>query len=336
MTYRPTFRAKALGLSLVLVVPPVLVAADEKPRPPRQPARVYTNEDLDRVHPFAAETGGSSVPAVAADEASPARPAPDSPQGERRGALARRSGARARAAAGARRAGGRAAFADRRALEPERGLRPAPLVRRQDFRGCAPGIARGGRAAGAAHPGGSRGARPARRGVARLAAITRRIRVRVPKQLTFVWRRRYKGSANESTSLDAVERKTLTASTGGAHGCRTQSFRSIRRHRSAGARSLAPGATGQRTRERRRARRERRRRAGRHGHAHQPGDEGHAHGHVRRRRQLQPERARGRLLRERGRSAASATSRCATSSSSPAPRSPRTSLSPPSSARRSP
>jgi hypothetical protein len=76
MTYRPTFRAKALGLSLVLLVPPVLVVADEKPRPPRQPARVYTNEDLDRVHPFAAETGGSSVPAVAADDASPARPAP--------------------------------------------------------------------------------------------------------------------------------------------------------------------------------------------------------------------------------------------------------------------
>jgi hypothetical protein len=75
MTYRLTLRAQALGLSLVLVVPPVLLAADEKPRPPRPPARVYTNEDLDRVHPFAAETGGSSVPAVAADEASPARPA---------------------------------------------------------------------------------------------------------------------------------------------------------------------------------------------------------------------------------------------------------------------
>jgi hypothetical protein len=75
MTYRLTFRAKALGLSLVLGVPPVLVAADEKPRPPRPPARVYTNDDLDRVHPFAAETGGSSVPAVAADEASPAPPA---------------------------------------------------------------------------------------------------------------------------------------------------------------------------------------------------------------------------------------------------------------------
>ena len=82
MTYRPTFRAKALGLSLVLVVPPVLVAADEKPRPTRQPARVYTNEDLDRVHPFAAETGGSSVPAVAADEARPARPAPDHRKGK--------------------------------------------------------------------------------------------------------------------------------------------------------------------------------------------------------------------------------------------------------------
>ena len=75
MTFGLTFRAQALGLSLALVVPPVLEAAEEKPRPPRPPARVYTNEDLDRVHPFAAQTGGSSVPAVAADEASPARPA---------------------------------------------------------------------------------------------------------------------------------------------------------------------------------------------------------------------------------------------------------------------
>ncbi|HEY7921541.1 MAG TPA: hypothetical protein VII62_00080 [Vicinamibacteria bacterium] len=75
MTHRPTLRAQALGLSLLLVVPPALLAADEKPRPPRPPARVYTNEDLDRVHPFAAETGGSSVPAVAADEPSRARPA---------------------------------------------------------------------------------------------------------------------------------------------------------------------------------------------------------------------------------------------------------------------
>jgi hypothetical protein len=75
MTFGPTFRAQALGLSLVLVLTSALQGAEEKPKPKRPPARVYTNADLDRVHPFAAETGGSSVPAVAVDEASAARPA---------------------------------------------------------------------------------------------------------------------------------------------------------------------------------------------------------------------------------------------------------------------
>jgi len=75
MTLRPTFRALALGLSLVPVLPPMLLAGEAKPTPPRAKARVYTNEDLDRVHPFAAETGGSSVPAVEAEDAKPARSA---------------------------------------------------------------------------------------------------------------------------------------------------------------------------------------------------------------------------------------------------------------------
>ena len=76
MTLRPTFRALALGLSLVPALPLVLLAAEEKPTtPPRPKARVYTNEDLDRVHPFAAETGGSSVPAVPPEDARPARAA---------------------------------------------------------------------------------------------------------------------------------------------------------------------------------------------------------------------------------------------------------------------
>jgi hypothetical protein len=72
MTLRSTFRALALGLSLALVLSPVLLEAEDKPGP-RPKARVYTNEDLDRVHPFAAETGGSSVPAVETDVAEPAR-----------------------------------------------------------------------------------------------------------------------------------------------------------------------------------------------------------------------------------------------------------------------
>lgn len=74
MTLRPTFRALALGLSLASVVPSVL-SAQEKPAPTRPKARVYTNEDLDRVHPFAAETGGSSAPAVETDDTTQARPA---------------------------------------------------------------------------------------------------------------------------------------------------------------------------------------------------------------------------------------------------------------------
>ncbi len=75
MTLRPTFRALALGLPLVPVLPLVLLAAEEKATPPRPKPRVYTNEDLDRVHPFAAQTGGSSVPAVPPEEARPARAA---------------------------------------------------------------------------------------------------------------------------------------------------------------------------------------------------------------------------------------------------------------------
>jgi len=68
MTIRQTSRAQALGLSLVLVAPLAGQPAEEKPAARRPPARVYTNADLDRVHPFAAETGGRSVPAVVQDE----------------------------------------------------------------------------------------------------------------------------------------------------------------------------------------------------------------------------------------------------------------------------
>jgi predicted RNase H-like nuclease (RuvC/YqgF family) len=56
------------GLSAILCVS--TAAADEAPAPPR--ARLYTNEDLDRVRPFRDETGVRSVPAVAPDD----RPAP--------------------------------------------------------------------------------------------------------------------------------------------------------------------------------------------------------------------------------------------------------------------
>jgi hypothetical protein len=81
MTLRKAFQALALGLSLAPAMPPGL-PADEKPTPPRPKARLYTNEDLDRVHPFAAETGGSSVPAVEPDDARPQRAAESGRKGK--------------------------------------------------------------------------------------------------------------------------------------------------------------------------------------------------------------------------------------------------------------
>jgi hypothetical protein len=64
-----SYRAQALGLSLVLSLPAPTIAADTPtPTPtPRPPARVYTNADLERVHPHAADTGVASVPAASAD-----------------------------------------------------------------------------------------------------------------------------------------------------------------------------------------------------------------------------------------------------------------------------
>lgn len=43
--------------------------APTRPAQSRGPARVYTNADLDRIHPFAAQTGGFSTPAAATDAA---------------------------------------------------------------------------------------------------------------------------------------------------------------------------------------------------------------------------------------------------------------------------
>ena len=63
MTRWITYRALAIGLSLVA---PSASAAGEEPAPAsaRPKVRLYTNADLERVHPFAAETGVQSVPAV--------------------------------------------------------------------------------------------------------------------------------------------------------------------------------------------------------------------------------------------------------------------------------
>ncbi len=62
MTNRTSVLPLGFGLSAVLCFSNAS-AADEAPRPARPPVRVYTNEDLDRVHPFRSETGVDSVPA---------------------------------------------------------------------------------------------------------------------------------------------------------------------------------------------------------------------------------------------------------------------------------
>ncbi len=69
MSRRTPYPIPAFGL-LALACLAAAAGADEAARPStRPPVRVYTNADLERIHPFAAETGASSVPAVPAGEA---------------------------------------------------------------------------------------------------------------------------------------------------------------------------------------------------------------------------------------------------------------------------
>jgi hypothetical protein len=79
MTLRTVVLPLGFGLSAVLCVS--TATADEEPPPAaRPPVRVYTNEDLDRVHPFRDETGIRSVPAVPPEERSAPAPA-EKPRG---------------------------------------------------------------------------------------------------------------------------------------------------------------------------------------------------------------------------------------------------------------
>jgi hypothetical protein len=79
MTFRTVVLPLGFGLSAVLCA--ASAGADEDPAPPaRPPVRVYTNEDLDRVHPFRDETGIHSVPAVSPEERSAPAPA-EKPRG---------------------------------------------------------------------------------------------------------------------------------------------------------------------------------------------------------------------------------------------------------------
>lgn len=66
MTLRTIVLPLGFGLSAILCVS-TAPADDTPPSPKRPPARVYTNEDLDRVRPFRDQTGVRSVPAVAPD-----------------------------------------------------------------------------------------------------------------------------------------------------------------------------------------------------------------------------------------------------------------------------
>jgi hypothetical protein len=80
VTSRKTLLPLALGLSLVTGVSPS--PAEETHPARREPARVYTNDDLERVQPFRDELGARSVPAVAHQEGE----APTKPARARRGA----------------------------------------------------------------------------------------------------------------------------------------------------------------------------------------------------------------------------------------------------------
>jgi septal ring factor EnvC (AmiA/AmiB activator) len=71
-----TIQTTVLGLGLLAVAcVPARGSAQTETKEPRPPARVYTNEDLDRIHPLRNETGVASVPA-ASPEAPPPEPRP--------------------------------------------------------------------------------------------------------------------------------------------------------------------------------------------------------------------------------------------------------------------
>lgn len=73
MTRWTTYRALALGLPLL--APPAPAACEEQAHAKERPkARLYTNDDLERVHPFAAETGVRSLPAFSPTPAVETKP----------------------------------------------------------------------------------------------------------------------------------------------------------------------------------------------------------------------------------------------------------------------
>lgn len=154
MSCRTVVHPLAFGLSAVLCLAEA-PSADETP-PPRPPSRVYTNADLDRVHPFAHETGVRSVPAVPIGVRGEA-PAPREPKRGRGEDFWRSE---------ARRVRGR--LADLAAQRD--GLR-AEIAARESERRSTPRPARGGRSAASLSAGS-----PDARLLARLASLERRMR----------------------------------------------------------------------------------------------------------------------------------------------------------------
>lgn len=160
MKCRTTFLGAAIGLSLAGAA---LAAAPSGPTPqparqgaPKPKVRVYTNDDLDRIHPYAGQTGGGSTPAAApADEFEPGRRA----SGEKTAGEAYWRAEAARAEEQVRALEMRAAALRARIAEEEK----KALERRRD-------VVYGRRQA---HPAPARGTAPL---VASLAALERRIR----------------------------------------------------------------------------------------------------------------------------------------------------------------
>jgi hypothetical protein len=60
------FSSRVFGLLAVACAATATAAADDETARPR--VRVYTNADLERIHPLAGQTGGSSTPAATAEE----------------------------------------------------------------------------------------------------------------------------------------------------------------------------------------------------------------------------------------------------------------------------
>jgi hypothetical protein len=85
MSFWKSCLGRAFGL-LAAVSAATVGADDPRQAAPRKPARVYTNEDLERIHPLAAQTGGGSTPAVTTSDPEAEVTKPDSPtrgRGER-------------------------------------------------------------------------------------------------------------------------------------------------------------------------------------------------------------------------------------------------------------